>query len=165
MILPMGMDASMVPPCHLDGDLRDGEPEKAKPLPGDRRLGSPNRCQPEATGDGEGWRFRQDRASSGSTFPAAVPCRGEVVARTQLVPGSSGLGEHPGTRPLSQRALPWHSYRDLLAGLPGRGVSPPTMLAPIHSLHLACFKQLLEHVQTIPVRIGMAEVYWLSPRC
>ena len=67
--------------------------------------------------------------------------------------------------PLSRWALPRQRYRDLLTGLPGRGVSPPTMLAPIHRPRLACFKQLLERVQTIPVWMGMAEVYWLSPRC
>lgn len=39
------------------------------------------------------------------------------------------------------------------------------MLAAIQSLRLACFKQLLGRVQTIPIQMGMAEVYWLSPRC
>lgn len=32
---PTGTDASMVPPCHSDGDLRDSELEKAKPSPED----------------------------------------------------------------------------------------------------------------------------------
>lgn len=53
----------------------------------------------------------------------------------------------------------------LLTGSPGEGVSPPIILAPIHSPSPAGFKQLPESVQTIPTRMGMAEVYWLSPRC
>lgn len=92
MIPPMGMDASMVAPCHLDGDLRDGELEKAKPLPGDRGLGSPNRCQPEAAGDGEGWRVQQDRASSGSTFPTAVPIEARWRRGHSPSPGAQGRG-------------------------------------------------------------------------
>ncbi|KAM9657110.1 uncharacterized protein ACIBXB_009190 isoform 2-T3 [Morphnus guianensis] len=99
VIPPMGTDASMVPLCHLDGDLRDGELEKAKPLPGDRRLGSPNRCQPEATGDGEGWRVRQDRASSGTTFPAAVPVEARWWRGHSPCLGAQGWGSTLGRVP------------------------------------------------------------------
>lgn len=87
------------------------------------------------------------------------------MAGAQPVPGCSGLGETPEGSPLSRWAVPRQCYREPLAGLPGRGVSPPTVLAAIQSPHLVCFKQLLERVQTTPVQMGMAEVYWLSPRC
>lgn len=66
---PTGTGASMVPPRRWDGDLRDDELEKAKPSPGDSGIAA----GPRVAGDGEGWRVGQNRASSGSTFPAAVP--------------------------------------------------------------------------------------------
>lgn len=110
----------------------------------------------KAASGGEGWRVQQDRASSGRTFLAASP----TEVRWQWG-HSPSLGDQGWVSSLSL----WDPYRDLLTGSPGRGVSPPTMLDPILSLCLACFKQLRERVQTIPVRMGMAEVYWLSPRC
>lgn len=53
----------------------------------------------------------------------------------------------------------------LPTGSPGERGSPPIILAATHSPSPARFKQLLERVQTIPTRMGTAEVYWLSPRC
>lgn len=114
----MGMDASMVPPCHSDGDLRDVEPQTAKPLPGE------NRCQPKAAGAGEGWRRQQDRASSVSTFPAAGP--GEARQRPGHSPsGSSGLGEHPGVSPHPSGHCPGSSTGLCWRADGAGGVLPP----------------------------------------
>lgn len=108
------------------------------------------RCQAGAAGGG--WREPVPWAAHSIFWEQRPgPRRGEVVTGTQRVPWA---------------ACPVPA---LLQGAAQRErgfwVSPPTILAAGRSLRLSCFKQLPENAQTSPVRMGTAEVYWLSPRC
>jgi len=135
---PTGTYGSMVS-CS-DGDLGDGELEKAKPSPGDSWIAA-----------GPGPQVMERAGAFGRTehllgAPSRLrPRRGEVTAGAQPVPGCSWLGEHPGVGPPSRRALPWQGYRELLTGLPGRGFLPP----PSSLLFSLCVSPALSSSQSV----------------